>query len=178
MIADLAPVQLNKLWDHLRSLHHTRAQTAEAFLQEMQSRNPADVIMACLDQRGEDWNAILSALLAKPLYKCAPGETAFPLTDVKGRTIPSPKGHRLGCAPEPIQEEAPPPPTAPRPRKRDDRVIMSVQENPKNPGSKAHARYALYSVGMTVDQFLDGGGRKQDIVYDTQRGFITLGYTR
>lgn len=177
MITDLAPTQLNTLWSHLRSRHKTRSATAEAFLSEISGQDPTDILMACLDRRGDDWDAIISALMNKPLYKCAPGETAFPLTDAKGQRIATPRGHRYGSAPV-VEEPLPSPPPATRARKRDPRIITHVEPNPKLEGSKAHERYSLYTVGMTVDQFLDQGGRKTDVSYDVSRGYIKLGYEK
>lgn len=178
-VAELDNDQITTIWSHLSHNHKTTASSPEQFATDLRTNrvNVTDLIMACLDRSGAEWDAILSALMGKPLYKCAPGETAFPLTDAAGRIIPSPKGHRFGLAPT-APPAPPPPPRTPRPRttKRDPRVILSVCENPKVPGSKAHSRFALYAVGMTVDEFIAAGGRKTDIAYDTQRGFIKLGY--
>lgn len=181
-ITELNTDQITTIWSHLHTNHKTTTPSPEQFAADLQTNkvNITDVIMACLDRSGAEWDAILSALMGKPLYKCAPGETAFPLMDAAGRTIPSPKGHRFGLAliEEPTTPPLHPPVSRPRPVKRDPRVILFVCENPKNPGSKAHGRFALYTVGMTVDEFIAAGGRKTDISYDTQRGFIKLGYVQ
>lgn len=67
-------------------------------------------------------------------------------------------------------------------------VLASV--NPKRPGSKAHAAFALYTTGMTVGEFcdkvdalvVDGASQKgmgtPHLVYDTKHGFVSIeGYT-
>jgi hypothetical protein len=60
-------------------------------------------------------------------------------------------------------------------RVRDPRIITWVREgNPKAFGTDAHRRFDLYSVGMTVFQFLAAGGRRGDINYDVARGYIRV----
>lgn len=85
---------------------------------------------------------------------------------------------------KPIVREAPKPkkpaPSAPRPRGAsvrgsDKRVVLTVVPNPKKAGSASAARYDLYRVGMTVDQFVAAGGTTADVKWDTEKGFITLG---
>lgn len=46
--------------------------------------------------------------------------------------------------------------------------------NPKRTGSKAHASFALYRDGMTVDDFLKAGGPYTDIVWDEGKSFIAV----
>jgi hypothetical protein len=55
-----------------------------------------------------------------------------------------------------------------------DAKIIAVQENPKRAGSGAHARYALYKVGMTVNEFLKAGGISADVHWDSKQKFIKL----
>ena len=180
--AELTTTQVSTLWDKVHTTLVPNTNTPEEFAQQVLSgKLPVfDIIMACVNCSGEEWDAILSALMDKPVYKCAPGETAFPITDYRGKEISSPRGHRYG---QTLEENKEPRPTQTRrstPRKRgpqsDPRVIMTVKDNPKTPGSKAHARYALYQVGMTVDEFLKAGGRRPDINYDLNHGFITVGF--
>lgn len=40
--------------------------------------------------------------------------------------------------------------------------------------SHSFARYNLYREGMTVDDYVQLGGRRADIKWDTDRGFIQL----
>lgn len=90
---------------------------------------------------------------------------------------PSPKS-----APAPVVGAEPRPAPAPRePRATrtgvtDPRVIVSVVPNPKRPGSASHARYELYRVGMTVDEAIAAGVKREDIAWDSasSRGFIAL----
>lgn len=64
---------------------------------------------------------------------------------------------------------------APRPTRSDHRVVLSLQPNPKKPGSAAHARYEHYAIGRTVDDLLKLGLTKGDLDWDTKRGFVSLG---
>lgn len=57
-------------------------------------------------------------------------------------------------------------------RKSDPRKIVFVAENPKKAGSASYMRFALYEVGMTVDEFLAKGGTMGDIKWDHERSFI------
>lgn len=77
-------------------------------------------------------------------------------------------------APRPVRETVPA--RAPRSVTTDPRVISSVVPNPKRPGSASHARYALYVVGMTVDEAIAAGVKREDIAWDsaTSRKFIVL----
>lgn len=92
---------------------------------------------------------------------------------------PSPKP---APAPESASESAPRPAPAPRePRAArtgvtDPRVIVNIVPNPKRPGSASHARYELYRAGMTVDEAIAAGVKREDIAWDSasSRGFITL----
>lgn len=67
-------------------------------------------------------------------------------------------------------------PRAQRPSTTDPRVIVSVAPNPKRPGSASHARYELYRVGMTVDEAIAAGVKREDIAWDSasSRKFISL----
>ena len=174
-IDTLSPAYVSTLWSHLRDRNKTRAETAEAFLAEAENLNPTDMILACLDRTGPEWDAILSALMNRPMYKCAPGETAFPLKDVRGKVLPSPVGTRFGVAASP-PEPRPEPRVRVQKRKADPRIVTRLSANPKKVGSKSYDRYALYHVGITVDEFIAKGGLREDITYDVRHGFIELGY--
>lgn len=61
-------------------------------------------------------------------------------------------------------------------------IISKVTENPKKEGSKAHARFALYREGQTVDEFIaacvEAGfpatEAKADISWDRRHGLIAV----
>lgn len=77
----------------------------------------------------------------------------------------------------PASARAPRAPRAPKGaavRRADSRRILTVVPNPKKPGSKSHARFEAYRVGMTVDQAVAAGLTMDDIRHDVARGFITL----
>lgn len=47
-------------------------------------------------------------------------------------------------------------------------------ENPKRKGSKSAARFALYTNGMTVAEFIKAGGTRGDINWDVAHEHIKL----
>lgn len=53
-------------------------------------------------------------------------------------------------------------------------IRILVATNPKKPGSKAYARFALYKEGMTVQQFLNRGGTRSDLHYDIDHKYIDI----
>ena len=53
-------------------------------------------------------------------------------------------------------------------------IVLLVQENPKQPGSRAHARFGFYRDGMTVQEFFDAGGLPADIYFDIGHGYIAV----
>lgn len=46
--------------------------------------------------------------------------------------------------------------------------------NPKREGSKSAERFALYRSNMTVQQALDAGVSRSDILYDAQHNYISV----
>lgn len=65
-------------------------------------------------------------------------------------------------------------PRKPRRVGRDDRIVQSVAPNPKKPNSKSFARYALYEVGVSVNELRERGITQADLNWDTERGFVVL----
>jgi hypothetical protein len=62
----------------------------------------------------------------------------------------------------------------------DAKILVLAAGNPKREGSKAHAVFAKYHDGMTVQEFLDSAGAEAtpNLVYDAGHGFISIdGYT-
>jgi hypothetical protein len=176
--ATLSSEQTALLWDHLHKNYlvpspppsphdNLSASDLYPFLTDV---DHAEIILSCANKIGYDWEILLSKLLNRPIYKAARGETGFPLTDIYGRPIPSPQGHRIGQEPSPSRSIK----LRKQTRTSDPRVIVKVQPNPKRPGSEAHTRYQFYRVGQTVDEFLAAGGRRADIGWDSHKGFITL----
>lgn len=53
-------------------------------------------------------------------------------------------------------------------------IRLKVDKNPKRDGSAAHTRFAFYSDGMTVGDFLEAGGSMGDVNFDAGKGFIEL----
>jgi hypothetical protein len=65
----------------------------------------------------------------------------------------------------------------------DAEVITAVVANPKKPGSRAHARFAIYSAGQTIAAFVEACVKagypereaRADISWDRRKGFISIG---
>lgn len=63
-----------------------------------------------------------------------------------------------------------------------DWVITSVAANPKRPGSKAHAKYSLFEIGLSIKQveekFVAAGYQRlkarNELRWDLEHGFITV----
>lgn len=76
---------------------------------------------------------------------------------------------------EPVKVAVPKAKTPKKEPVADKRVItLLVKENPKRPGSKAHARFELYKNGMTVEQFLAAGGTLSDVAWNIAHKFIEV----
>ena len=58
----------------------------------------------------------------------------------------------------------------------DATITVLTDKNPKREGSKAHAVFALYASGMTVQDFMNAAGpaATSNIVYDAAHGFIAV----
>lgn len=118
----------------------------------------------------------MDALLQRPIYICASGETSEPLTDMLGRPLPLPVGMRRGEAPS----TTPMPPMRTRNQdqrtaaRRDPRVIIRMVPNPKQRGSAAWERYQFYAIGMRVEEALAAGVRRVDVEHDQKKGYIEL----
>lgn len=59
----------------------------------------------------------------------------------------------------------------------DGKITVRVDSNPKRVGSKAHARFALYKTGDTVEQFMKKGGTYSTLKWDTEHGFVAINET-
>lgn len=59
----------------------------------------------------------------------------------------------------------------------DGKITVRVDANPKRVGSKAHARFALYKTGDTVEQFMKKGGTYSTLKWDTEHGFVAINET-
>ena len=59
----------------------------------------------------------------------------------------------------------------------DGKLTVRVDANPKRVGSKAHARFALYKTGDTVEQFMKKGGTYSTLKWDTEHGFVAINET-
>lgn len=119
----------------------------------------ADLVLALAPDPSPEAVVVLEKLVGRPIQRAA----AAPAAGMRMRDTP--------LAPRSA---------APRPRgaavkRSDTRKIAWVSEkNPKKPGSAAHAKFALYRVGMTIDEFVSAGGTLADVKWDTERSFVKL----
>jgi len=54
------------------------------------------------------------------------------------------------------------------------KITVLVDENPKRKNTLAADRFALYENGMTVEEYINAGGRAGDIAHDAAAGYIDL----
>jgi len=60
-------------------------------------------------------------------------------------------------------------------RFRDDQTIkVLAKENPKKEGSKSYDRFNLYKSDITVKQYVEAGGKRDDLRWDSERGHIQI----
>lgn len=117
-----------------------------------------DVVLAVAPADGPDAETILETIAGRPIQHVAPGMTAERLARTESARV-EPRVVAKGAA-----------------VRRDDprRIAYVAETNPKKPGSAAHAKFALYRVGMTVSEFIAAGGTTADVKWDTERGFVRL----
>lgn len=180
LYGQLTPVQALYLWRDLYQQHlvseapDPAAATGELIASLCQGLSHAQVVLAISARREQIFYDIAEVLVRKPIYMCARGETGIPITDIEGRPLPTPIGHRRGEPPAAPVTLTPARRRMQYAQKIDPRIITVVVPNPKKPGTKAHHRYSLYQTGMTVQQYLAAGGESSDIRYDVNHGFITV----
>lgn len=56
----------------------------------------------------------------------------------------------------------------------DQKIKVLVDENPKRKGSSAFDKFKKYKDGMTVAQYLEKGGTRSALRYDTEHEFISI----
>jgi hypothetical protein len=151
----------------------------EQLLRVIGELSHAEVVLSLSRDTTEIGLQTVEKLIERPIYLCARGETSEPLTDIEGRPLRLPIGHRRG---EPPGTGSPSVLVRSRMRarasRRDNRVITAIVPNPKQPGSDAFRRFKLYKVGLTCDECIALGVTRPDINWDARRGFITLGPPR
>jgi hypothetical protein len=53
-----------------------------------------------------------------------------------------------------------------------DVITLLAEENPKR--ATARERFDLYTSGMTVDEYLEAGGKRYDLGHDEDKGWISI----
>lgn len=149
---------------------------AYTLLSYLEPYSHTEVILSLANDPKEIAMDIASALLEKPIYQCARGETGEPMTDIYGRPLRFPLGHRRGEPPATLTEIPVDIQHMFSRRhlvRRDRRRILSVAPNPKGKNAKAYQRYEQYRVGETVYWHLKHTELTMaDINYDAKKGFI------
>lgn len=140
-----------------------------------QDLSHAQVVLCLAQETSPVGLEAIEHLLRRPIYMCARGETGEVLTDISGRPLPLPLGCRRGEAP--VTSTALPSSVSIRNSshmRRDPRVIVRVEPNPKRLGTAAYMRYQAYAVGLTIEEVRTAGVTLTDVEHDTRRGFIEL----
>ncbi len=57
---------------------------------------------------------------------------------------------------------------------RDKKINLSVTENPRRQGTKGYESFSLIRSGMKVSEYLEKGGRGNDLIWDIKKGYVTL----
>lgn len=143
---------------------------AQKLAELLQDVAHVDVVVACGDTLD---SKILEILMSQPLTRNYPEPTARP--DKQAGPHIRPNGSRSdGLKPKAPKVKAEPGTKGPAPSPDDPRIISFVAPNPKKPSSAAFQRYALYSVGQSIADFIKAGGTKADVQYDLGKGFIKV----
>lgn len=141
---------------------------AEKLAEHLQDVAHVDVVVACGDTLD---SKILEILMSQPLTRNYPEPTARP--DKQAGPHIRPNGSRShGPKKEKVTYE--PGTKGPAPSPDDPRILSHVAANPKKPSSAAFQRYALYTVGQSIAEFIKAGGTKADVQYDLGKGFIKV----
>lgn len=125
----------------------------------------ADVIMALASDPTPEAVATVACLLGRPIDVRRRGESAY--DPVTGRLIDQETGQATGRRSGPARSSTSQP-------RHDPRVVVSVAENPKKPGSGSHTRYAHWAVGRTVTECMALGLTTADVRYDLDRGYVVV----
>lgn len=136
--------------------------SAETLAEALEGKAHVDVVVACTDV--ED-TGILEVLMSQPIHR---GPASG-----KDQSAPHtrPNGSKSGSTRTPKADLGP---KVAAPAADDPRIVATVKDNPKKPSSKSFVRYALYTPGISVKDFIAAGGLKADVKYDMEHGFITL----
>lgn len=171
-LATLTHQQLDHLW---RALHHDQLVSGpDPDLTTISQLTHTDVVLSLADDPTEIGMDIMEILLQKSIYLAARGETGEPLTDTRGRPLPTPIGHRRGETPTRIwASREVMSKLRNRNSRRDNRIIVSVGPNPKDPGRAAWHRYNHYTVGISVEELLETTPlTRADVRWDLRQGHV------
>lgn len=120
----------------------------------------ADVVMSLYNDRSVEAVSAVERLIMRPIDRRTPYEVNI------SRLARPPGSHRQSTGTTPGM----------RPGAIPDHHIIRLlaSSNPKKPGSESHVRFAYYEDGMTVASYIAKGGRRPDLAWDTDKGFIRV----
>lgn len=178
-LSSLSDVQLNHLLSALdrADLLHLQPDCSPShdhLLSMIATLDHTSVVLSLSADPTEMGMDIMEVLLRKSIYLCARGETGEPLTDIRGRPLCTPIGHRRGEEPTLTwQNTTVIKRSGIRMVRRDNRVIISVEPNPKDPTRAVWKRYEHYRVGAVIEDLIETTPiTRADVRWDLRQGHI------
>lgn len=135
---------------------------------------------ALADMTGEELQKFPTVAAAQEAFEQAARDygMGYTVTEAGIELSLHPETDPMADTPAPTEEPDAPADEAPaqrsEPKAKEATIKLLVEANPKRPGSKSHARFALYVDGMTVEAFLAAGGKRADLAWDAAHGYIAV----
>lgn len=132
-----------------------------------QGLDHADLITMLATSPSSQAVATMEILVGKPIDRRTPAQVA---ADRKGAADPAPKkGRKKSADAGPVEKRS-----GFVRRTSDPRVVASVVANPKRQGTPSYDRFNIWKVGMTVDEAIQLGMKREDVKWDWERKFVTF----
>lgn len=180
-LSSLSDIQLDHLMTALYKAEILQLQpdcrpSREHTLSLISTLEHTDVVLSLASDPTEIGMDIMEILLQKSIYLCARGETAEPLTDCRGRPLQTPMGHRRGETPVLTWPSRQVQVRTKRPIiRRDSRIIVSIEPNPKDPNRAVWHRYEHYKIGAEIETLLRTTPlMRADVRWDLKQGHIVV----
>lgn len=181
LYSTLSPAEAHAVWTSLQVVGQIPMQpppdlTGEELAVRVSHLSHAEVVLSMARATAPVAVSAVEKLIARPIYHAARGESGLvPDTDVAGRPLQAPVSQRRGEVPR--MEIVRPGIGITRAvgtykYQHDPRIVVHVTPNPKRPGSAAHERYKLWTVGRTIDEHLASGITRADVRWDEKQGFV------
>lgn len=175
MLSHLSDGHIQHLWSRLLENHNLSSNISDrdTMITLMADVRHIDMVLLLADDPSEIGMDCMEALLGRSIYLAARGETGEPLTDIRGRRLKTPLGHRRGEPPPSMYNTQIKRRMRRAPNRADNRVIVHITPNPKDPSRSAYHRYAQYRLGATLDEMVrDTDITRADVRWDLQVGYI------